>query len=468
MLGVGRTGRRCTGGRGRRRLIAVVALALVAVGCGEQSNLDPDAAVTVRGSARDVDGSPLGSRPVRLGSGVTGAEGGMAVLTLGMFCLGGECTGDFFDTTTADDGSFAFDLTGEDTRSAFGEATSFLLTTSAEPPRDRPTGPGIGARFRIQTTDLVLPPLELVDPRPSVDDEAGDVVVAWDATVAPGPYTVSFSDPDGVPVWQAVTTEATSRADGRVLEDLAGRVTVSGSRKGQVEGSELDIEWLSSSAAFHGGFGPPPSRGAPCELHAADGTTEQVERCPLTDGSNRRAGVPAMVCTGRDDVDQPGSAQPGSEQPAPPPTEDCVTASRVRIRLVDPIPADLVVVRGCADPCRVAVVHDRSTAPADVGAVGAPFAAVSLDGTMVTAVDVVTDDVSALAEVAVWVPQPASPSLLVVEDPAGLGPTQPERDASSDDRWRIAVVVIAALSILAVGVLLGMRIGRRPHPAGGE
>lgn len=420
-----------------------VATLLVLAACAEQSNVDPGATVTVRGSVRDSDGSPLAARPVRLGSGVTVLEGGAGVLTLGLFCIEDACSGEFFDTTTSDDGTFSFELAGSDTQSAFGEATSFLLSTSAPPSRDSPAGPAISARFRIQTTDVVLPDLDLLDPAPQLGAAEGSVVVGWDGAVAPGPYVVSFVDRAGDAVWEAVEVEAAFRVDGRVLEESSGQVTVAGSRADAIEGSDVTITWRSSSVAFRGGSGAPPSRGAACELYAGDGSVQPLPECGLTDGSFRPAALPISVCP-----DQ----QPG-------PAAACGPTERVRVRLPSPVPADLVVVRGCTDPCRVAVVPEGGTEPTDVGPLSGAFATVALDGSSVVAVDVTTSDVAGLTELSVWSPLPDRPALLPIDDPASFG-------AASDDgesrRWW---VIAAVALVLVTGIALGVVIGRRSRAA---
>jgi hypothetical protein len=431
----------------RRPQVLVVWLAGLALlaACSEQSNVDPDAAVTVRGVVRDSNGAPLVDRPVRLGSGVTDLEGAAGALTVGLFCLDGACSGDSFDATTADDGTFSIELTGSDTQSSFGEATSFLLSTSASPRGASPAGPAISARFRIQTTDVVLPDLDLLDPSPTLEAAGGAVAMAWDAAMAPGPTTVSFVDPEGTTVWQAQADTPLS-FDGRVLEDAFGQATVSGSRADAIEGSDVTISWRSSSVAFRGGFGPPPSRGASCELYAADGTMQAIDDCGLTDGALGRGAVPASVCPDEPDVST---------------TTACAAATRVRVRFPSPIPADLVVVRGCADPCRAAVVPDGATESIDAGPMVAGFGTAMLDGAAVAAVDIATPDVPALAEVSVWSPVTGVPALLPIDDPATFGATDDD-----ERRWPVvAAIGLLLVAGLALGVVLGQR-SRRARSAG--
>jgi hypothetical protein len=418
----------------------ICALLLVVAACGEQSNLDPDAAVRVSGVVEDVDGTPLSGRPVRLGSGVSVSEGGMAFLSVGLFCLSGECSGDSFDTTTSDDGSFAFDMTGRDAQSAFGEVVSFLLSTSAAPAGDRPVGPALAARFDIQTAALELPTMRLVDPEPSLSSSGGRVVAQWDGAVAPGPYVAGFSDRDGVPVWAVDAVEPEAAVDGRVLEDATGILTVSGTKEDAIEGSDLAINWRSSATGFRGGYGPPPSRGSGCGVLTVDGTVEPLDGCPLTDGSFDRAAIPPAGC--------PPPTGAGS-------TSTCPATVGVRIQLAEPLPADLVIVRGCDPACRISVVAPSADAPTQIGPAGGVFATIALDGSPITALDVITDDVSTLGEVSIWSPVRERQALLPVEGPVLSG-----TERRSDER-STAVIVAAALAVLLTGIGLGIVLGRR-------
>jgi hypothetical protein len=419
----------------RRALLAGLAVLLVAACSGERSNLDRDAAVTVRGTLEDVDGTPLAARPVRLGSGVSALEGGAGVLTVGLFCLSGECSGDFFDEQSGDDGAYAFELTGADAQSTFGEAVSFLLTASGPPAGAHPSGPAVSARFRIQTEALTLPPLRLIDPALTVEAEGPRVAARWDAA-APAPFTVTYATTASEPAWEASATEPAVVLDGRVLEDVTGLATVSGSRTDAVDGSDLTISWRSSAVAFRGGFGAPPSRGAACELRSADGAVAELGACPLTDGSFRSPGIASTVCP------------PAASTPS---TAPCPAAERVRVHLPTAVPADLLVVRGCTGPCRVAVVAPNGSA-SDIGPISGPFGTLALPGAPVQAVDVVTDDPTSLAEVSVWSP-PA-------EAATGLRPVEADDVAApatggADGPDRRGPIAAAVVLLVGVAILLG-------------
>lgn len=429
-------------------LVATLAcLTLVVAACGEQSRVDPTANVRVHGSLRAVDGTPLDARPVRLGSGVSDLEGGAGVLTVGLFCLTGGCTGEFFDTTTGDDGSYAFELAGQATRSSFGEALSFLLSTADEPTGLHPTGPAVAARFRIQSTDLALPELQLVDPELQLRAEGHEVDARWDASVAAGPYSVTFVAEDDTLVWDAGVATGQVRLDGRILEDLRGRAFVAGERRDRIEGSDLAILWQSSSVAFHGGFGAPPSRGSDCALIAADGTEEPLPNCGLTDGAMTPTGAPGVVCP--------------SGETSTVPAGGCPPASRLRVTLRTAVASDLVVVRGCRATCNVWTTPEGTSTAVHAGAVTGPHGTVGLDGRPVTAVEVeITDAPGELAEISVWAPVAAGDApLRPVDDPQRVGVlggdsrTDPDRTP-----WVVAAIAAAAMTLVGAGVLLGRRM----------
>lgn len=433
-----------------RSSVSFLVAVLVLAACGEQSRVDPDARVQIHGSVRDADGAPLDGRPVRLGSGVSDLEGGLGVLTVGMFCLSGGCTGDFFDTTTGDDGRYRFELTGEETQSSFGEAVSFLVSTAGEPTGSHPTGPVVAARFRVQVADLALPELQLVDPGLELGAVGSEVQARWDTASAPGPYAVDFGTGEDALAWRATTASGEVRLDGRLLEDLRGRVTVGGEAIDRAEGSDVTIHWRSSSLAYHGGFGAPPSRGADCVVLASDGTQEPVPgACGLTDGDMTSAGVPGVVCP-------PGTSAPGG---------GCPGADRVRVHLQAPVPADLVVVRGCSETCPVWVTPQGAGAPVHVGTVSGSFGALTLDGVPLSSVEVeAADRLGDLAEVSVWAPASADVTPLApVDDPPSIdvvGGGVVPGDGGDGWRWSATALAAAAIALVGGGVLLGRRTSR--------
>jgi hypothetical protein len=163
--------------------------------------------------------------------------------------------------------------------------------------------------------------------------------------------------------------------------------------------------------------------------------------CGLTDGALGRGAVPSSVCP-----DEPDASS----------TTGCAPVAFVRVRFESPIPADLVVVRGCADPCRAAVVPDGATAPLDAGPLVAGFGTAVLDGAAIAAVDIATPDVTTLAEVSVWSPAPDGQALLPIDDPAAFGASR-----GDDRRWPVAAAIgLLLVAGLALGAVLGQRSRR--------
>lgn len=403
----------------RRWIATAAALAVpVVAACGEQSRVDPDAAVTITGVATAPDGQPLADRPVRLGSGVAVADGALAVLTLGLACTTGACTGDVHDAATADDGSYAFELTGADTQSSFGEAVSHLVSVSGAPEGSDVSAPTTSARFRVQAERIELPPLRLVDPDLTVEG-GSDVRARWSATVG-GPYELTFETATPVPVWRTTTADTAAAVDPRLLEDTAGRVVVSGGMQDAVTGSEVEIRWRSPGVGYAGGAGAPPSRGARCGSPSGP--------CPLTDGD--------LTTT---------ASMPG--------TSTVVT-------LAEPVPAELVVVRGCDVSCTVETSSDGAAFGAPVP-VMPDLAVVTLDGAAVAAVRVTwTSAAAPLREVSVWGPRPPERAALApdAEVPAFAAPGVD----GNDPPWPLAAAAatLAAAVLAGAGYVLGRRPGR--------
>jgi len=428
--------------RGCRRRLArasatVLALLVTAAACGDQSRVAPDATITISGVVLGPDGDPVVQRPVRLGTGITDGEGVLAVLTVGLSCTGGACTGDVRDAATDDAGRFAFTLEGRDTQSSFGEAVSVLVSATGSPAPDEVSGPLSSARFRVQTEALELPALHFVDPDLTVDGTT-QVVTRWEPT-SPGPYDLTFDDGHEVPVWRIRTAEPTATVDPRLLEDTAGRVVVGGAHEDAIEGSDVELRWRSPGVGYAAGAGAPPSRGRTCRYVDLAGTASgESDSCELTDG------------------DLASQATTPSCRPDAP---MCELAAAI-IDLGSPVPAELVAVRGCDGGCSVEVSAD-GTSFRPVGAVPEEFGVVALDGAPVSRVKVgLGAEPSGLREVSVWGPAPAT--ALVSLDSAGREAlAQPYADGSDDQRPSLLLAGLAAAAAGAVLVGLGVALGRR-------
>lgn len=431
-------------GMGSQRIAAAVVLIGIALaGCGEQSRVDPNAVIRVSGVVQRADGSPLADRAVKLGTGISESEVGLALLTAGLSCTSGHCRGDRFDATTAGDGSYAFQLKGSDTQSSFGEAVSVLMSASAPPASSQVTGAAISARFKVQTEDVRLPTLTLVDPGLALTGDT-DVRATW-STPAAGPYTLSFETSEQI-VWHTVSATPNATVDPRLLEDSAGRAVVFAETSDEILGSPVTIRWRSPGTAYAGGFGPPPSRGQPCRF--ADATGAQgppVRPCALTDGDLASARANPTMC--------PDATTP-STGPCPQPAFAVVATGQ-------PIPAELVVVRGCTGGCPVEVSADGTTFT-PVGSVSDDFGALALDGRPVTAVRVGLGTEDTLREVSVWGPRPAKPALRPVSASSrdrlqdGFGVEKPSGDGVAT--WLIALAAgLAAVALAGAAYALGRR-----------
>jgi hypothetical protein len=430
-----------------RAAAAMLLLHVLVPACAEQSRIDPDAQIRVEGALQAPDGSPLADRPVRLGADISAGEGLFAVLTLGLSCSSGKCSGKVFDTTTNAAGSYAFTLKGRDTQSSFGEAVSELVSVSAAPTGQQVSGASLSARFRVQTEVVRLPVLRLVDPGLDIQTE-GDVIARW-STEEPGPYVVTFERADPVPVWEVPGGAGTVAVDPRVLEDTSGRVVVAGGVDDAIEGSEVNIRWRSPGVAYQAGAGPPPSRGRPCRYVDAAGAPRATEpACEVTDGDVTKSAAPSLACP------EP-AAGPAS-------TAGCTPPASVVTDLATPVPAELVVVRGCEEICAVDVSGDGTTFQT-AGTASGDFASVGLGGRPVTAVRIGLGSATGagLREVSVWGPRPATPALRLV------GASQRDRlgerfgTASEGERSHSLLLVVAALLAGSVAVGTGYVIGRR-------
>ena len=430
-----------------RMACATVVAALVSVGCVEQSRVDPDAVVRIGGAVRGPENSPAADVPVRLGAGLSEGEGAFALLTLGLSCATGACTGVIRDTATDGGGRYTFELRGRDTQSTFGEAAPLLVSATGPTPAGRVSGPLVSARFRLQQETVELPPLALVDPGLTVAGER-DVVARW-SPARPPPYELTFEGAAATPVWRTDAGDTTEAVDGRVLEDSEGRVVVGGAYREAISGSDVEVRWRSPGVGYAAGAGPPPSRGRPCRYVDAGGRAAAPSPCGVTDGALATEAATPAVCRTPD---------------------ACTPATAVVVDLGGAVPAELVVVRGCRGGCAVDVSDDGTTyRPA--GGVADGFGALALDGRPVSAVRVGLGSVpSGVREVSVWGPRPGGPALRPVDDDLRAGLAEPYEGGrgagDDDDGARTGLAVVAGVAAAAVLVALGFVLGRRRAPAG--
>ncbi|MFZ6002899.1 MAG: hypothetical protein ACOYXM_03105 [Actinomycetota bacterium] len=429
-----------------RRASRVAAIALAAsvmvAACGEQSRVAPDAAINVTGSVLLPGGSAAAKRPVKLGTGVSEGDGAFAILTLGLACTTGICTGNVRDALTDEAGRYAFTLKGSDTQSSFGEAVSVLVSASGPVPEGDVSGPMSSARFRVQAETLELPQLELIDPGLALSDADG-VVATWSTTKA-GPYELSYENGTDVPVWLERTTESTARVDSRLLEDTAGRVVVAGQVEETIEGSKVEVRWRSPGAPYASGVGAPPSRGRTCRYVDSTGAVAEAGgQCGLTDGDLATQSPIAVTC------------------PTTTPEAPCPTPVAAIIDLGEPLPAELAVIRGCEGGCAIEASADGSTFQ-PVGSASDGFGSVGLNGEPVRALKVGLGSGTGLREVSVWGPAPAT-SLIAVddEDRSDLAAPYSGAGGAGTGRPSLALILVAVAAIAALLLGMGVLLGRR-------
>lgn len=426
----------------RARLVAAVLLAVLAVAC-ETSRVDPDAEVRVSGKVLAPDGSPAADRPVRLGGGVGDDDAGLALLTLGLSCAGGGCTGRVFDATTTSNGAFTFTLKGRDTQGTFGKVRSQLVTVAAKPGEGQVSGAAASARFNIQTERVSLPTLSLVDPGLRLVPVGKSVSTRW-STRRAGPYEVTFEGPSAVPAWRTRSAAFGASVDGRVLEDTAGRVVVSGDSEDRIEGSDVTLRWRSPGLPYASTAGGPPSRGAPCTYGTA--ATAPIElSCGLTDGNLSSSQPQPTQCH---TPDRPGGPQP---------TGGCAKLDVVTINLAQRLRPDLVVLRGCASGCPVSTSADgRVFRPA--GTATGDYATLRLDRRPTSAVRIRLGT-SQLREVSVWEPVPQAIPLQPVDQRGLQDLRKPYADEDEGPHWRL--YLLAGVLVLVVAVGVAYQLGRR-------
>lgn len=131
-----------------------------------------------------ADGGPLVQRPVRLASEPGGGETALAVLTLGLTCTTEVCADAVRSGETDAAGRYRLELTGKETQTTFGHVRQQVLSTAAAPGASEVSGPAASARFVVQTEQLALPALRLVDPALELGSAPGREGASWETAVA--------------------------------------------------------------------------------------------------------------------------------------------------------------------------------------------------------------------------------------------------------------------------------------------
>lgn len=336
-----------------RRLPAVVLLAAIAVGaCGTPSEVDPDSTVEIRGQVVHQDGSPVGGadavlvKEIGVDEFLSGAT--TVVTTWGFACVAEadvDPCGEYAHRATTDgDGAFRFELRGADVQSGFRTASTMTATAAAPADDGERAGAATSSSFLVQREALELPTLHLWEPDIAIEQAEGQLTVDWptlpEGYPADASYEAVFVDAQGRPVWGL--SDAGSRIDARVLEDVRGGVAVQATAETSVDDLDADIAFRSGQHPVEGP-GAPPSRGASCSATAGE-RTQVVAPCPLTDGD-----LATLADVDIDDC-------PEGQSPCPTPADSAVV-----IDLGSERDLGLLVLRGDEDDVVVDVSADGRT-----------------------------------------------------------------------------------------------------------
>jgi hypothetical protein len=314
-------------------------LALLAAAC-TQSQVDPEASVTISGTLTNQAGDPVAGRKLVLapqpGAGELLAGTLLTGLSVGTLCFADPppepCASFFRDADATESGAggvFSFSIEGNEVRTFFGNARTMGVSTGLPAPPGSVEGPAILASFRVQTEQLELGAIRFWEPKLVT----GSGKVEWEA--APGDYgkgsgyRLEFTSDEGSPNFTVESGSTRANYDPRVLEDSRGRFSVVAVRKGVAPGTTTEFAYRSAQAAFQGGAGVPGSRGKPCSLQSGNDPPADLPGCKATDGRlSEAAGIPDAA-----------TPAPGTPTPAEP--------KWVLVDMGGPVNVGLVVVRGC-------------------------------------------------------------------------------------------------------------------------
>lgn len=267
---------------------AGVAIAvLVAAACG-QSSLEDDVEVTISGALTMPDGSPAADVPVGLvkqpGAGSALFEAALLVGSVGTLCLARALTicDDGWTTETDKTGRFSFTMRGSDTKTTFGNASTFVLAAEL-PARDgQAAGPAVQTRFEVDQAEITTPELSFWEPA--------------QLSVEPGPHWVSYSGVEfdrGSHGYEVVVTDGDAlvwsepgqpegRLDARTVADADAAFGVTTMADQEAGGLRFTTSYHSQRLPLRGIAGPPASRLAGCRV--GEPAEPVTGGCPVTDG----------------------------------------------------------------------------------------------------------------------------------------------------------------------------------------
>jgi len=279
-----------------RPVAVVFAVALLATSC-RFSHVKADETVHISGRALSASGTPLAQVQVRLfkeadlGEALTGIV--LAIGSLGTVCLlptAPPVCRQAHVATTDSAGNYTFTLEGADVQGTLGTESTLDLVVAG----DGPDAPSTVLSFPARSASMKLPDARLWRAAPQVAEGAGDVrlrwlpVRGWAGTDAH--YSVQLYDPRReASVWSEPATRSSGTIDGRVLEDVSGKVAAAAHTNlgGATGTTDVHAGYLSARLPVHPLVGAPPSRNDSCFAVSGTGTdlgrTRQA-RCGVTDG----------------------------------------------------------------------------------------------------------------------------------------------------------------------------------------
>ncbi len=220
---------------------------------------------------------------------------GVAVLSLGFFCLvPGFCPRPV-SAKVNDDGGYAFPTDKV-------KATPSVTVTArhaADP--GQVAGPVVVASFDHPTgTTQRVPDLRYWEPAVTVRHTGSAATLGWTALGRPARYAVWTVVGTGSPEPTGVETDGTSATlDLRPYEDAPTAVVVVATTTDTVAGTPVTFAYHAGSVPLPSA-GAPPSRGRPCRVGTANtALVEAAAPCPLTDGDlDTNATVPVPCPSG--------------------------------------------------------------------------------------------------------------------------------------------------------------------------
>lgn len=335
-----------------RAAAVLVAMALLGTACNGVSRVDAGAPVEISGLVQHQDGSPASNARVALAKDLGPAEafeGLFTVMSFGTACLVPEppdiCRQRSALAEVSGDGRYVLRVTGRDTQSFFGFAST-LAVTGALNGQGAHAGPSTTLRFAAQSDRVALPPMRFWEMAPAVNTAGRAHEISWTALpqafAPPSHLTLHVETRTGLPVWNQPAPGTSVRLDPRLLEDMAHGLVIQAEGRLSEVNLTTDVAYRSAQAPIQGP-GAPPSRGMACTLHDERGAT-LMSPCRLTDGDVSTSLMPVAVPRDRSAGQIPDIPEP--YDPANPPHPGDTRDESVVIDLGGGGTRSLVVVRG--------------------------------------------------------------------------------------------------------------------------